>query len=91
MNKGSKMKAGWLSILRNEKQLMADTKSINKIGRVRAALQYQVNRKQLSQKHQECNPVHMCRDEQAVQDLISCFKEFDCFSFDPASPALRTL
>ena len=33
----------------------------------------------------------MCRDEQAVQDLISCFKEFDCFPFDPASPALRTL
>ena len=33
----------------------------------------------------------MCRDEQAVQDLISCFKEFDCFPFDPASPALQTL
>ena len=33
----------------------------------------------------------MCRDEQTVQDLISCFKEFDCFPFDPASPALRTL
>jgi len=26
MNKGSKKKAGWISILRNEKQLMADTK-----------------------------------------------------------------
>ena len=34
MNKGSKMKAGWLSILRNEKQLMADTKNFNNIGRV---------------------------------------------------------
>ena len=32
MNKCSKMKAGWLSILRNEKQLMADTKNVNKIG-----------------------------------------------------------
>ena len=29
--------------------------------------------------------------EQAIQDLISCFKEFDCFPFDPASPTLRTL
>ena len=91
MNKGSKMKAGWLSILRNEKQLMADTKNVNKIGRVRAALHNQVNRKQLSQNHQECTPARMFRDEQAVQDLISCFKEFDCFPFDPASPALRTL
>ena len=26
MNKGSKMKAGWISILRNEKQLIADSK-----------------------------------------------------------------
>ena len=50
-----------------------------------------MNRKQLSQKHKECAPAHLCRDEQAVQDLISCFKEFDCFPFDPASPALRTL
>ena len=30
----------------------------------------------------------MSRDEQAMQDLILCFKEFDCF---PASPTLRTL
>ena len=30
----------------------------------------------------------MCRDEQAVQDLISSFKEFDCFPF---APALQTL
>ena len=33
----------------------------------------------------------MRRDEQAVQDLVSCFREFDCFPFDPASPTLRTL
>jgi len=31
----------------------------------------------------------MSRDEQAIQDLISCFKEFDCFPFDPASPILQ--
>ena len=33
----------------------------------------------------------MSRDEQAIQDLISCFKGFDCFPFDPVSPTLRTL
>jgi hypothetical protein len=33
----------------------------------------------------------MWRDEQAVQDLTSCFKELDSFPLDPASPALRTL
>jgi len=31
MNKGSKMKAGWLTILRNEKQSMADMKNVNNI------------------------------------------------------------
>ena len=34
MNKGSKMKTGWLSILRNKKQLMTDTKNVNNIGQV---------------------------------------------------------
>ena len=42
MNKGSKVKAGWLSIVRNEKQLMADTRNANNIGRVRAVLRDQV-------------------------------------------------
>jgi hypothetical protein len=83
MNKGSKMKAGWLSILRSEKQLMADTKNVNNISHIRTALHSQMNRKQHSQKHKECAPARMCKDEQAVQDLISCFKEFDCFPFDP--------
>ncbi|MES9882370.1 MAG: hypothetical protein ABW185_15975 [Sedimenticola sp.] len=91
MNKGSKMKAGWLSILRNEKQLMADTINANNLARIRAALQRQLNRKQLSRKHNECSPKRMRVDEQAVQDLVSCIREFDCFPFDPASPALRTL
>jgi hypothetical protein len=85
------MKAGWLSILRSEKQLMADTKNVNNISHIRTALHSQMNRKQHSQKHKECAPARMCKDEQAIQDLISCFKEFDCFPFDPASPALRTL
>ncbi len=91
INKGSKMKAGWLSILRNEKQLMADTRNTNNLGRIRAALHNQVNWKKLSQNHIECAPARMCIDEQAIQDLISCIREFDCLPFDPASPTLRTL
>ena len=91
MNKGSKLKAGWLSILRNEKQLMVDTRNANNLGRVRAAIHNQVNNKELSRKHNECAPARMRKDEQAVQDLLSCIEEFDCFPFDPASPILRTL
>lgn len=91
MNKGSKLKAGWLSILRNEKQLMTDIRNANNLGRIRAAVHNQVNRKQLSQTHTKCAPTRMRKDEQAVQDLISCIDEFDCFPFNPASPNLRTL
>ena len=85
------MKAGWLSILRNEKQLMADTRNANNLGRVRATLHNQINRMQLSRRHTECTPARMCIDKQAVQDFISCIREFDCFPFDLASPNLRTL
>ena len=33
MNKGSKMKAGWIKILNNEKMLMTNTKNANNINR----------------------------------------------------------
>ena len=80
-----------MSILRNEKQLLADKRNVNNLGRIWAALHNQVTRKQLSQKHKECDPARMCMDEQAVQDLILCMREFGCFPFDPALPILRIL
>lgn len=91
MNKDSKLKAGCLSILRNEKHLMTDVRNANNLGRVRVTVHNQVNRNQLSRTHTQCAPTRMCKDEQAVQDLISCIKEFYCFPFDPASPNLRPL
>jgi hypothetical protein len=51
MNKGSKLKAGWLSIVRNENQLMTDIRNANNLGRVRAAVHNHVNKKQLSRTH----------------------------------------
>ena len=36
MNKGSKLKSGWLSILKNEKQLLGHSRNVNKIARIRA-------------------------------------------------------
>ena len=57
MNKGSKMKAGWMSILRNVKQLMADTRNSNNLGRIRAILHTQGTQKKLSRKHSECAPL----------------------------------
>ena len=60
MNMGSNMKAGWLSIVRNEKQLMADNRNANNISRVRAALHDQINQNTKYQKHcTECAPARI--------------------------------
>jgi len=45
MNKGSKLKSGWLAILNNEKQLLSNTRNVNNINRVRRAVHQHANRK----------------------------------------------
>ena len=91
MNKGSKMKSGWLSILQNEKQLLVHSRNVNSVAKIRAAHNALANRKPAKRKHVECGPKRMRADEQCVQDLVACMQEFDCFPFDPASPILCTL
>ena len=39
MNKGSKMKAGWLRILKNEQMLLSHVRNANLINRIRVCLQ----------------------------------------------------
>jgi hypothetical protein len=91
MNKGSKMKSGWLSILKNEKQLLVHSRNVNNVARIRLSLNAQVNRKKLKSKHTDCGPKRMREDEQCVQDLTACMLEFNSFPFDHSSPTLRTL
>lgn len=91
MNKGSKMKSGWLSILQNEKQLMVHSRNVNNVAQIRAALNTLANRKVSKRKHKECGSKRMQEDEQCVQDLVACMHEFNSFPFDPSSPTLRTL
>ena len=91
MNKGSKMKSGWLSILKNEKQLLVHSRNVNNVSRIRAANNMLANRKETNRKHTECSPTRKREDEQGVQDLISCLHEFEAYPFDISSPTLRTL
>ena len=68
MNKGSKMKAGWLSILKNSKQLLTDTRSPNKINRIRAAIQTHSNDKsQVHRQHAECTPLRLRTDDKSYR------------------------
>ena len=92
MNKGSKMKSGWLSILKNEKQLLVHNRNVNHVMRIRAAHNFQANRRESKLKHVECSSKQIREDEQlCVQDLVICLREFDSYPFNPSSPVLHTL
>jgi len=50
MNKGSKMKSGWLSILKNEMQLLVPCRNVNQVTRIRAAHNSLANRREFKLK-----------------------------------------
>ena len=91
MNLGSKLKQGWLNLLSNEKQLFSTTRNVNNISRVRSTIKRNLKRKDRKRKHVEQQVSRMKRDESAVQDIESCFEEFDTKPFDDSNPVLRTL
>ena len=90
-NKDSKLKSGWLSILKNEKQLLIHSRNCNNIVCIRNALHCHIGTKKGIYKHTESSPRRLKEDEQVVQDLLNCISEFECFPFDSAAPTLRTL
>ena len=91
MNKGSKMKAGWLKILKNERMLLTDSRNVNKVNQVRASLHSQAKSTPSKRVHSENTSQRMKADEQAVQDIISCLTEFGSDPFDETKPSLRSL
>lgn len=42
-------------------------------------------------KHVECQPARMKKDEQAVQDIHACMKDFEAEPFNTSLPTLRSL
>lgn len=91
MNLNSKLKQGWLLLLQNEKQLFATTRNANNVARVMAIVKRNLKCQRRHIKHVECQPARMKKDEQAVQDLHACMKDFDAEPFDISSPTLRSL
>ena len=91
MNKGSKLKSGWLSILKNEKQLLVHSRNCNNIARIRDTIHHHIGSKKGAYKHTESSPQRLKEDEEVIQNLLNCINEFECFPFDPAAPTLRTL
>ena len=91
MNLNSKLKQGWLQLLQNDKQLFSTTRNANNIARVQATVKQNLKCQLRHRKHVECQPARRKKDEQAVQDLQACMKDFNAEPFDTSSPTLRSL
>ncbi|MCP3890082.1 MAG: hypothetical protein GY702_14610 [Desulfobulbaceae bacterium] len=91
MNLNSKLKQGLLQLLKNDKQLFSTTRNANNIARVKATVKQNLKCQLRIRKHVECQPARRKKDEQAVQDLQACMKDFNAEPFDTSSPTLRSL
>ena len=70
MNLGSKLKAGWLQLLQNEKQLFVTARNANNINRVKSLLEENLQKKDRKVIHAECQPAGMVADEKAVAGIM---------------------
>ena len=77
MSKNYKLKSGWLSTLKNEKQLLVHSRNCNNIPCICNVVQRHIRLQR-----------RLKDDEQAVQDLLNCISEYECFPLDPAVPTL---
>ena len=90
MNLNSKLKQGWTQLLQNEKQLFSTTRNANNVARVKSIVKRGLHCQRRHRKHVECQPARMKKDEQAIQDLQACMRDFEADPFG-ISPTLRSL
>ena len=91
MNKGSKMKGGWIGITQNESALNVHTKTVNKIAKVRETLHKAANLKARKYDHAENSKSRIIKDEKVVQDITTCIDEWNCNPWNTEAPKLRSL
>ena len=77
MNKGSKMKGGWIGITLNEEALHVNTKVINSITKVKESLKKVANIKKRQYSHIECSPAQMIKDVKTVEILRGTLQEWN--------------
>ena len=91
MNKGSKMKGGWIVITNNEEALQVNTKVINNITKVKESLKQVANIKKRQYSHIECSPARMIKDAKTVEILLGTLQEWNANPWNTEIPALRSL
>ena len=91
MNLGSSLKAGWLNLLQNDKQLFSTIRNANNIGKIRQTLESNLKSIRKRSKHVDCQPARLKIHELAVQDILLSLAEFKCDLFDLTNPTLRSI
>ena len=83
MNKGSKMKGGWIGITQNEEALHTNTKVVNIIAKVKECVKVIADISKRRYKHIKCSPARMKKDEEAVQGVMKALLEWNSNPWDP--------
>ena len=91
MNLGSKLKAGWLQLLQNEKQLFVTARNANNISRVKSILEQNLQKKNRNVVRAECQPARIIVDEKAIADILDTLEECNGHIFSPEYPELRSI
>ena len=74
-------KVGYVQLLQNDKQLFSTTQNAKNAARVKEKMKMYLNSNRHNQRHVECHPARLIKDEQAVQDLLTCMDEFNADAF----------
>ena len=88
MNLGSLLKAEWLNLLQNDKQLFSTIRNANNIGKIGHALESNMKNMRKQSKHVDCQSARLNKHEQAIQNILLILDEFKCFLFDSTNPRL---
>ena len=91
MNLGSSLKAGWLNLLQNDKQLVSTIRNANNIRKIRQTLESNLKSIRKRSKHVDCQPARLKIHELAIQDILLSLAELKCDLFDLTNPTLRSI
>ena len=75
MNKGTKMKGGWIGFTKNESMVNIHTHTVNDMMQIRDKLHSRASLKSAKQNHAANSKSRLKTDEQKVQDIIACSLE----------------
>ena len=78
MNLGSLLKAEWLNLLQNDKQLFSTIRNANNIGKIGHALESNMKSMRKRSMHVDCQSARLNKHEQAIQNILLILDEFKC-------------